>query len=541
MSRISLTRITILKDFYKRAPRFTSRGSYRGVFMESKLRVRLAAVAAAAIAGSVLVAAPAQSAAALSTAPVVVARTADIDKVDPHVATAFQTVQTLGLVYGTLVELNPDLSLAPGLATKWQFADDNKTISFSLRRNVTFHNGAKFTSADVKATFARILDPATAAVGRSNYTSINRVVTPDAYTVVFVLNDPSVPLLAALTDVNASIVSAADIKAGTVGTTPNGTGPFKWGTWKVGQSITLKANAKYWGGAPKISGITFRVIPTETSALAAVNAGSAQMALVSDPIVARSASSRLATARVPSLSYHALMLNARSAALKDVNVRLAIQCAIDRKAVLQTAALGEGAVTGPITSPAYRSNVNARPCPTRDLAKAAAYLKAAGSPSVSIRTIVSQGEYATSLAEAQTVQAQLKDAGITLNLDVLDSAAYVTKWLAGDFDAAIALNGGRVDPDTMYKRYFTSTGNLNKVAGYSSPTLDGLFAQGVATDNLAKRKAVYAQISAELENNAAWIWMFTSYDYRIYSKKLTGFKAMSNGSLITLRTSRLLK
>jgi peptide/nickel transport system substrate-binding protein len=509
--------------------------------MQSKLRVRLAAVAAAAVAGSALIAAPAQSAVVLSAAPVVVARTADIDKVDPHLATAFQTVQTLGLVYGTLVELNPDLSLAPGLATKWQFADDNRTITFNLRKNVTFHNGAKFTSADVKATFARILDPATAAVGRSNYTSINRVVTPDAYTVVFVLNDPSVPLLAALTDTNASILSAADIQAGTVGSKPNGTGPFKWANWKVGQSIALKANPKYWGGKPKISGITFRVIPTETSAMAAVNAGSAQMALISDPIVARSTPAKLATARVPSLSYHALMLNARSAQLKDVNVRLAIQCAIDRKAVLQTAALGEGAVTGPITSPAYRSSITARPCPTRDVAKAAAYLKTAGNPTVTIRTIVSQGEYATSLAEAQTVQAQLRDVGITLNLDVLDSAAYVTKWLAGDFDAAIALNGGRVDPDTMYKRYFTSTGNLNKIAGYSSPTLDGLFAEGVASSSLAKRKVVYAKISAELENNAVWIWMFTSYDYRIHTKKLVGFKAMSNGSLLTLRSAKLLK
>lgn len=509
--------------------------------MASKLRLRLAAVVAAAVAGSVLVAVPAQSAAALSTAPVVVARTADIDKVDPHLATAFQTVQTLGLVYGTLVELGPDLSITPGLATSWSFSDDNKTITFHLRKHVTFHNGATFTSGDVKATFTRILDPSVAAVGRSNYTSISRIITPDDYTVVFVLNDPSVPLLAALTDVNASILSATDIATGTVGKTPNGTGPFMWSKWNVGQSVELKAFRKYWRGAPKVAGITFRVIPTETSALAAVNAGSAQMALISDPLVARTASPKLATERVPSLSYHALMLNARKDQLKDVNVRLAIQCAIDRRAILQTAALGEGAVTGPITSPAYRSDVNARPCPNRDLAKAAAYLKAAGNPTVNLRTIVSQGEYATALAEAQAVQAQLKDAGITLTLDVLDSAAYVAKWLAGDFDAAIALNGGRVDPDTMYKRYFISTGNLNKVAGYSSPTLDNLFAQGVATDSVSSRKAIYRQVSAELENNAAWIWMFTSYDYRIHTKKLVGFTAMSNGSLITLRSAKLLK
>ncbi len=510
--------------------------------MKSMPRRRFVAVGVtAAIAGSLLMSAPVQAAASLSTKPVVVARTADIDKLDPHLATAFQTVQTLGLVFGTLVELKTDLSIAPGLATSWKFDDGAKTITFKLRKNVVFHNGAKFTSADVKATFTRILDEKTAAVGRSNFTSISRIVAPDPETVVFVLNDPSVPLLAALTDVNASILSAADIRAGTVGTKPNGTGPFMWSSWKVGQSIQLKANPKYWGGKPKISGVTFRVIPTETSALAAVKANSAQMALISDPIVARQAGTAVTTYRVGSLSYHALQLNARSPQLSDVNVRLAIQCAVDRQGVLNTAALGEGAVTGPITSPAYKSSTTARPCPKRDLVKAKAYMAAAGKSNITLTTIVSQGEYATAIAEAQTLQAQLKDIGINLDLQVTDIATYVKRWLAADFDAAIALNGGRVDPDTMYKRYFTSTGNLNKIAGYSSATLDDLFVKGRSTDNVKQRKAIYNQISAELENNAVWIWMFTSYDYSIATKKLKGFQPMPNASLQNLRAASLLK
>ncbi|OIQ72861.1 putative D,D-dipeptide-binding periplasmic protein DdpA precursor [mine drainage metagenome] len=509
--------------------------------MKSLPRLRFMAVAAlTAIVGSLLVSAPSQAAAALSTKPVVIARTADIDKLDPHLATAFQTFQTLGLVYGTLVELKTDLSIAPGLATSWKFDDGAKTLTFKLRKNVTFQNGAKFTSADVKATFNRILDQNTAAVARSNFTSISRIITPDPFTVIFVLTDPAVPMLAALTDVNASILSAADIKAKTVGKKPNGTGPFMWSSWKVGQSITLKAFPKYWGGKPKISGVTFRVIPTETSALAAVKAKSATMALISDPIVAKQAGSSVATYRVGSLAYHALMLNARSPQLQDLNVRLAIQCAVDRQGVLNTAALGEGSVTGPITSPAYKSNPNARPCPKRDLAKAKAYMAASGKTNIKLTTIVSQGEYATALAEAQTLQSQLKDIGINLDLQVTDIATYVNRWLAADFDAAIALNGGRVDPDTMYKRYFTSTGNLNKIAGYSSPTLDALFEKGRSTDNVKARKAIYNQVSAELENNAVWIWMFTAYDYSVATKKLKGYAPMANGSLQNLRVASLL-
>lgn len=511
--------------------------------MKRGTRARLGVLAViAALVGSAAVAVPAQSAVALSTKPLVIVRTADVDKVDPHLATAFQTVQTLGLVYGTLVELAPDLSIAPSLASSWEFSNGNKTLTFKLRKNVKFHNGAVLTSADVKATFERILNPATAAVSRSSFTVITSIETPDASTVVFQLSAPNVQLTDALTSANASILSAADIKAGTVGTKPNGTGPFAWKSWSPGQSVTLAAFKKYWKGAPKLSGVVFRVIPTEASEAAAVIAGSAQMALISDPMVIRGAMvPGLKVKRTSTLAYHALMLNSRKGELKDVNVRLAISCAIDRKDVINTAAFGEGALTGPITSPAYRSDPSARPCPTKDIAKAKRYLAAAGNPNVVLNTIVSKGLYATALAEAQNVQAQLKEIGVTLNLQMLDSATYVSKWLAGDFDAAIALNGGRVDPDNMYRRYFTSKGNLNKVAGYSSATLDELFDKGVETSSPATRKAVYKQISAELENQAVWVWLFTAYDYQIYTPKLVGFTPMANSSLLTLRSASLRK
>ena len=113
---------------------------------------------------------------------------------------------------------------------------------------------------------------------------------------------------------------------------------------------------------------------------------------------------------------------------------------------------------------------------------------------MTIKTIVSQGEYATSVNEAQNLKAQLAEAKITLDLQVLESGAYVDRWVAADFDAAVALNGGRPDPDGMYGRYFTSTGNLNKVAGYSSPELDALFAQGKTTSDTAARKQIYTRV-----------------------------------------------
>jgi len=96
-----------------------------------------------------------------------------------------------------------------------------------------------------------------------------------------------------------------------------------------------------------------------------------------------------------------------------------------------------------------------------------------------------------------------------------------------------------VDPDTMYTRYFTSGGNLNKVAGYSSASLDALFLQGKATSNPARRLAIYNKITHELENQAAWVWLFAPYDYYISSKKFTGFTPNPNGSMLELRSVTL--
>ena len=170
------------------------------------------------------------------------------------------------------------------------------------------------------------------------------------------------------------------------------------------------------------------------------------------------------------------------------------------------------------------SDPAARPCPTRDVERAKELLAEAGfADGLTIGTIVSQGEYATSVNEAQNIQAQLADAGITLDIETMEIGAYVDRWLAADFQTAVALNGGRPDPDVMYGRYFTSTGNLNTVAGYSSPELDELFAAGKSTSDVDARRAIYDQISRHLEDNAVWVWLFSSYAYTATVDGVSGF------------------
>ncbi|MET0303702.1 MAG: ABC transporter substrate-binding protein [Microbacteriaceae bacterium] len=467
--------------------------------------------------------------------PLVVGVTTDADTLFPWTATQFQAVNVLQNIYGTLTELDGDLEVVPGLAESWEISDDGLTVTMTLREGVTFADGATLDSGDVVFSLDTIRDPETAAVQAASLAAIESVEATDETTVEIGLSAPDAALLSKLASIQLAILdSESDLDA--IATAPNGTGAFTFDARTPNESITLVKNDAYWGGAPELAGIEFRVIPDEAAIVSALQAGNVQFAVFDDALVADTIGGAAEVAETAQLSYHALQLNSRQAPFDDLDVRLALQCAIDRQQVLDTAALGEGEVTGPITSPAYRSATDARPCPEQDQAAAEGYLADSGNAGgLTIDAIVMQDGYSTAVAEAENVQAQLAEVGIRLNLEVLESGAYVERWVAGDFGAAFALNGGQPDPDASYGRYFTSDGNLNAVAGYSSDSLDALFAEGKATVDEGERKAIYDEIAAELEDQAVWIWLFTGYNFTATAAGVDGFTPMANGSLQFLR------
>ena len=478
------------------------------------------------------------SAAAPSGGTFVVARTGDVDQLDPQKATAFQTVATLGLVYSRLVALDQDGKVVPDLSTSWKTSADGKSVTFTLRSGVTWHDGDPFTAADVKASIARILDEKTAAVARSNLKSITAVDAVGTDQVKLTLAAPSTALLYSLASVNSAILHAKDITAGTIAKTPDGTGPFSWTKWDQGQQVVLTANGKYFGGAPKIGTLQFRVIPAESSIVSGMKAGAFQLGLLSDPTVADNAGSsdKFKLVKQPTLAYHALMLNGRKGPLKDVKVRQAIACAVDRDQVVKTAANGDGTVTGPITSPGFQfSPTQGLPCTPGDTAAAKALLTQAGyGDGFTLNTIVETGEYATAVAEGQNLQSQLKAIGITLQLKQLTTDPYVKAWLAADFDAAVALNGGSYDPYLMYGRYYTNGGSLSVPAGLDSPTLADLLVKGNTITADAERQTIYGNLQQQLLKESPWVWLFRSDDYYLVASSATSFAPRADALLTSL-------
>lgn len=467
----------------------------------------------------------------------VMARAADATGLDPHTQTAFASFRLLELIYEPLVNLDADLVVVPALAESWEFNDDATMLTLNLRQNVTFHDGSAFTSEDVVASFERILNEETGAAARANYLSIASIDTPDDYTVVFNLSQSDVPLLAALATTNAAIANKEDIESDAITTVANGTGPFKLENWTPEETTTLTANADWWGEGPFVDGIEIRIIPDETSILAALRAGSIDFALLNDPLVATLLidDASITLNRVPAIAYHVLQLRAAESPLDQLEVRQAIACAIDRQEVLDTASLGEGRVTGPLTMPAFALDPQELFCYEKDLDRARELMAQAGlEEGFTLNVIAANSEPPTALSEAQNVQAQLAEIGIQVEIESLELNVYVDRWLAGDFQAAIALNGGRPDPYTMYARYWQTTGNLNNVAGYIDETLDDLMARGLGETDPEARYEIFAELQRHLAEMAPWVWLYVGYEYTAQQPYVEGFVPSPTDALISL-------
>jgi peptide/nickel transport system substrate-binding protein len=479
------------------------------------------------------------SSSSTSSAPFVVANTSSVQKLDPQVATNFLDLQALGLVYQPLVTLNSSLQVVPDLATSWTFSSDSKSVTFTLRSGVKFDDGTTLTSADVKASLERVLNPSTGAAAASNIATVASIDTPTPQTVVLHLTHPDFSILYGLTTTNLSILSAKAIAAGTVASQPDGTGPFKFVSWSPGTSLTLARNPDYWGGAPSIKEIIFRTIPDEQSIASALQAGTVQMGLLTEPQVVKTLTgTNLQVHKELDLNYRALMLQDRTGPLANTNARLAIQCALNRTDILANAALGEGEVVGPVPLGPYAPSPTAGTCGTQNLTQAKQYLAAAGmSKGFSFTAITSDALDATSEAQAVTAQSDLAQVGIHMTIDNLGENDYIQRWLKGDFEAAFAENGANPDPYIMYGRYFGPGANLAIPSGYSSAALASLLTNADENPSAPARAALYAQISTYLVDHAVWIWLFDSYDYTVLASNVHGYTPLPNEQLSALATT----
>ena len=478
----------------------------------------------------------------------ILARAGEVTNLDPHKVPAFTSARVFELVYSYLMRLDENLGVQPDLAESVPTtSSDGKTVTVKIRSGVKFHNGDPLTSADVKYTFDRIIDPKTAAVARSFFSDVDTITAPDATTVIFNLKNPNAALIAYMAHPNTGIVSKklgeanADLSKKE---TAIGSGPFKLAEWVPDNFMRFEANKDYYiSGQPYLDGIRINVVPDESGLAAALRTKAADMAIITDAKVAKTlrSESGVTLDSKPSLSYNLLFLNTKRPPFDNLKVRQAIAYAIDRKAIIDAVAFGEGEVTGPV-APAlanYALPTSQYPLYTRDVAKAKQLLQEANVGPVSFTILTATTEPAYGKDEAQLVQAQLAEAGITVKIDAIELTQYVDRWLKADFDMATGLNGGGPDPDFYVYRYFTDDGNLNFVTSYKNPVSSDAIKQARAATDPSKRKDLYTTAQKELVNGVPFIWLFVGRDYNATLPTTKGFTHLPNGSIIYLRQTWL--
>jgi peptide/nickel transport system substrate-binding protein len=472
------------------------------------------------------------------------ARASEAQGLDPHLQTAFSSFLVMEFIYEPLFTYDPDMKLIGLLAESWTWSQDGLTLTVKLRPNVKFHNGDPMTADDVKFSIDRVLDEATGAAGRSYITDITSVNVIDPLTVEFVLSKPNATILSGMTSTNLAIIDKKLVEGGAdPGQTVVGTGPFKLESWEPDKVLILAKNPDYWmPGLPLLDKIEMRVIPDEAAILAGMRAGEIDFAQFNSPTTALTAEKEggdLSVLRVPSLAYHVLQLNPAHEVFQNELVRQAVSCAIDRQQVIDSAALGEGQVTGPITNPFYATPVNELFCYTRDVEKAKQFLTDSGATDVHFTIMAAGDEPPTAVAEAQSIQAQLAEIGITADIETLELGVYVQRWLDGDFDAAIALNGGGAEPSLELGRYWKYGATFDTVSNYQTDDLDRILNQAEVTTDETARIDLFHQAEALLTQASPWIWLYTGNDYRVLQPWVKDFVFTSATGNIFLRQAWL--
>jgi peptide/nickel transport system substrate-binding protein len=195
---------------------------------------------------------------------------------DPHVGGNYPQALLSSQYIEELTALD-DGKPVPALAKSWTTSDDGKTLTFTLRDDVTFTDGTPFDAAAVVANIEHVQDPATASsTGYLALQSITKATATDDHTVTLTLSRPDSALLESFSQpwVGMESPKALQRSQETNCESPVGTGPFAVTAWKHGDRVTLQKNADYWGAtAPRLDGITWRFLPDSTSRYAALQSG----------------------------------------------------------------------------------------------------------------------------------------------------------------------------------------------------------------------------------------------------------------------------
>ena len=431
----------------------------------------------------------------------------DPDFLDPHLATASISFQMILNMFEGLVRPTTEGLIEPAIAKDYKVSEDGLTYTFTLRDNVTFHNGDPVTIEDVKYTFDRLMGTTSGKPMKADFEQVVSLETPDEKTLVLTLKEPNSNFLYSLTALQAGIVPESN--DGQHNENPIGTGPFKFVSYSPGNNLVLEKHDQYWvENLPYLNQVEFVFQPDNQSALLALQAGELDFTAVP-------------ANRIPEvendfkLNYQdnnsslIITYNQDREPFNDVKVRQAINYAINKQDIIDSVYSGYATRLGSNMSPAmgeyYQDGL--QDVYTPDVEKAKALLAEAGYPD-GFKTKISVSSHNTMYADlAQVAVENLREVGIDVEIEVVEWGIWLERIYRGrDYDMTAIDLTGRPSAYEILNDY-VSTNDAENFFRFKNDEFDKIMKNVLLETDPDKRITMFKRAQEILNEDAAAVYI----------------------------------
>ncbi len=502
--------------------------------------------------------------------PLRVGWSSEPDTMNPLTTYSTEANEVLQLVYDKLMEYDADLGIQPSLAESTSTANDG-TVTYKLRSGVTWHDGKPFTAADVVFTFklihnrqlseyAQWLTEMTSITAQGDDTVVVSFKRPQAF-------DPglAIPILPE----HVWREKTGDEIQKFSNDHPVGTGPFTFGEWKRGQTVTVNRNPDWWGTAPGADSVIWVLYQNEDVMAQAVRTAEVDVLSEVPPTIwdGITAVDGVKAVSLPGFSFHHIGINVSTnpksggnPLLLDRTVRQALAYSLDRNQLVQIALAGHGKPGSVLLPPAmsdYQLQIpedqqfNANPDKANQMLDAAGY--AMGSGNVRQSTDGSPLEFRLIAIESTTVDVRaaqiFRDSaskvGIKLDLQTMDEntlGSIVYNAAAPDWDIFVwGWDSGVNDPDYLLGVELTSQIDNNNDVYYSNPKYDALYDQQATELDRPTRVDLVHQAQQLFYDDGAYIVMWYQDKLQAYrTDKWTGWTDTPGGVIFNFTRANYL-
>jgi peptide/nickel transport system substrate-binding protein len=468
------------------------------------------------------------------------------NSLDPRVGTDFASEHIDELLFDGLVKRDANFHFTPALAERWELPDP-KTMIFHLRSGVRFSDGRPMTARDVVWSVESMRNGAVISPKAATYASVATVEARDPLTVVFHLREPDNFLLRNLATGAIGIIPESSGRD--FWRNPVGTGPFRFVSQRIDQDVTIERNPLSWGPGPKIERVRFAVVPDAITESLELEKGSADVevnSLPMDALPVLGARANLEVLDAPGTEIQYLAFNTRDPILKDVRVRQAIACAIDRDLIIRTLYHGHARPAASLLPPdhwAWTGDV-ARyeydPVRAEQLLDHAGYRRGADGVRLHLAIKTSTDERMRLLAAV--LQQQLARVGIALAIESNEFATFYADVVRGAFQMySLWWIGGNEQPD-IFSYVFSSARFPPKGANrgrYSNAQFDSLLEDAAQSGDEARRRADYVEAQQILARDLPAFNLWYLDTLVVHNRRLTNVVPSPSGSYSFLETASL--